>query len=583
MSEGPSGARPGRWGRRALIFLLGAAIWTLVSCYPNPYVLVRNLARYRHLPIDPRIEERMGWQLLPEPGQIELFVDSMLVPTPDWQVHRVPWYVPTAGETAQSSHGDCEAKAILLASLLAGKDLPFEIRASLTHIWVDYPGRRARSGENRDLAYLEGEGGRLRLQWPGRVPWGRVLAAQREQLWDAMPLARKTLWLIGIVWVGLAVALSGGSTPAGEIASRWRPRATDYLWRTCWLAALIFLATLAAANAWPEWGRSRWRVVDLWEVLAASAAAGGLAAWLSAVPRRRSVTVEDDGDRLVASSTLGPWQRSRGVYTEDVARVELRASAGGLQPWTVSAMLRTGERVPLLDYREEVTARGALRRLGLALRRRLVVRADRFETWTAADEISHSLRQRATGQPPPPLTDPPRGCVLSVADSEGSWAVRLPPPGRRAGLELVVFAAAPVLLATLTTIGVLRCPGGFLLWVGWVVSASLLGLMTYLAIVLRGEIVGYLAETRLEMEDGTLRYYTPEGKTESIRLDDIETVEMGRRGQTLTVAIVTPEQVLHIRGLGQADHQEWLRNAIEAAAIGAPRPERHDEAEDPSA
>jgi hypothetical protein len=46
-----------------LLFPLVAIIWTLVSCYPDPGVFVRNLARYRRLPIDRGIEERMGWEL----------------------------------------------------------------------------------------------------------------------------------------------------------------------------------------------------------------------------------------------------------------------------------------------------------------------------------------------------------------------------------------------------------------------------------------------------------------------------------------------------------------------------------------
>ena len=129
MTADPQPAQRRAGLRRAFIFLLAGAAWTLVSCYPNPAVLRRNLGRYQRLPVDPELEQKMEWQLPDEPGSIEHFVDSLLVPTPDWRLYRVPWYVPLPEEAVRLLHGDCEAKALVLASLLAGKGLPYEIRA----------------------------------------------------------------------------------------------------------------------------------------------------------------------------------------------------------------------------------------------------------------------------------------------------------------------------------------------------------------------------------------------------------------------------------------------------------------------
>ncbi|UCC67439.1 MAG: hypothetical protein JSV79_09925 [Armatimonadota bacterium] len=562
---------PASWRRRrrVLLFVLAAAAWTLLSCYPNPWVLVQNLARYRRLPIDPRIEGKMGWQLLPDPGQIELFVDSLLVPTADWPLYRVPWYVPTAAEAARASHGDCEAKAVLLASLLAGKELPYEIRASFSHIWVDYPGRRARPGEAKNLAYLQGEPGRLRARWPAEVPWREVLAVQREQLWEAMPLGRKALWLLGLLWVGLGAALLAPAPAHGELTSRWRPRAIDYLRRCFWLAWLVFFLTALAANLWPDAGRARWKVVDLREVLAVSAVGGALVAWLTALRRRRGVTAEQGGSRLALCSSLGWRKRSRTLETASIAHLELRASAGGLRPWTIAAVLRNGERVALLDYGCEVEARAALRNLGRGLGRPLVVRADGSETWTMADEIGLALRERAARRPPSPAPERPGGCALEVEESDGTWTIRLPAPGRRPSIGLLAFAVAPVVLVALATLGVLRFPGSFIVWAGWIAAIALVSLVTYVAIMLRVELIAYLARVRLEIGEGVLRYHTSEKKVEAVALEQIETIELARQGEVLSLAVVSPERVLHIRGLGAAEHREWVRKAIEYAIANA--------------
>ena len=567
MKERTGSRRRPRHSRRVLFFPLAAIVWTLLSCYPNPGVFVRNLARYRRLPIDRGIEEKMGWELPAESAQIEFFVDTLLTPIPDWPLYRVPWYVPTAVQAAGSMAGDCEAKAILLASLLAGKDLPYEIRASFNHIWVDYPGREVRRGESQELAYLEGEPGRLRLHWPGELPWREVLAVQREQLWDAMPLARKALWFVGLIWIAFALAFLRGPEPEGEFRSDWRPRPHHYLGRVFWSACLVFGWVTMGAILEARPTRAHWSIVDLREVLALAAVGGGLLAWLTVLRARRGVTAAEDGSQLRVRSSLGAWQRSRTLDAAVIAHLELGGGPDGSHPWTVRAAVPKGRHAPLLHYRGEVAARAALRSLGRALQRPLLVRGDRAETWTMVDEIPLSLRERAAQRPPAPPPAKPRGSVLEVAESDGRWVARLPAPGRRAGLELLVFAAVPVLLLVLATAGIRRFPGSFLIWAGWIVAASLLGFIVYLAIILRGEIVAYLAGVRVEVGEGALRYHTPEGKVESVELERIESIELARWGEAPTIAVVSPERVLHIRGLGPAEHREWLRRITEQAVI----------------
>jgi len=555
--------------RRILLFLVAAVVWTLLACYPNPVVLVRNLARYRHLPIDAEVERKMRWDLPSRAASLEFFVDSLLVPAPDWKTYRVPWYVPTALEAARTSHGDCESKTILLASLLEGKRLPYEIRASFTHIWVDYAGRRARPGETRELAYLEGEQGRLRLRRPGEVPWREVMAAQREQLWDAMPPARKALWLLGLLWIGLGAALLSGSTPEGDHTSQWRPRWRDYFWRAAGFAALVLAFTSVVSMSLHHYGRLWWTVAGLREAVAMAVTAGAFLAWLTMLRSPRAVTVTDGGSRLIVRSSLGLWRKERAVESAEITHLELIPSAAGYRPGTISAALRTGERVRLLHYRQELPARAALRSLGLSLSRPLLVRGDGAETRTMSDEIPLSLRARAARRPQAHETPRPRGCMVAVEESNGLWVIRMPPPERRAGLGLLGFAAAPVMFLALATLGVGRFPMLLVSWVVWMVATALVGLVTYLAIMLRGEIVAYLAGVRVEIGEGMLRYYTSEGKTETLQLDHIETTELARCGETATIAVVSPDRVLHIRGLGMPEHREWLRQTIQQVIVNA--------------
>ena len=574
--KAPARGLRAKW--RVVLLALGWAGWTLVSCYPNPRILVRNFARYHRLPVDPKIEQRMGWELPSDPLLMELFVDSLLAPTPDWARYRVPWYVPTPLEAARSLHGDCEAKAVLLASLLAGKGVPYEVRASLNHIWVEYEGRRPRPGERQELAYLEGKGARLRMRWPRRVEWREVIAVQREQLWGPMPLARKALWLVGLTWVGLAALLLGGRAPEGELRSRWKPRFLDYLARAGWLAALAFALIALAPGLRRDAAPVRWSVADLWEVLALSAFSGGLLAWLTLLRPARTVTIEPRGLGLALSSSMGPWRRARGLRASEVTHLLLEASPGGLRPWTISAALRRGEQIALLYYDRELAARQALRRLGLAIGRPLLVRSDGYVIWTMPDEMHLSLRERAAGRPAPPAGEPPgrqagpppRGCGLEVGDSAQRWELRFRASGRRPGIALLGMAAVPVIFAGLATLAVLRFPWQIGAWVGWIAGTSLLSLVVYIALVLRGEMVAMLAGARVEIAGGVLRSHTPEGSVEELEVGRIQTVELSRRGETPTVAIVSPEQVVHLRGLCAAEHTPWLRQTVEQAIVRVP-------------
>jgi len=558
-------AKPPRSRRLWGWWLLAALAWTLFVCYPNPAVLVRNLLRYRHFPIDPQLEKRTGWALPGKPSGIETFVDGIIVPTADWKLYRVPWFVPSPSDVLETLRGDCESKAVVLASLLAGKHIPYEIHASFNHIWVDYAGRRPRPGETRDIAYLDSrDGGGFRVHFPSKADWRQALAAQREQLWEAMPLARKGLWLLGLVWLLGLFAVVPRGPQQGSYASDWRVPANGYLARASWLAAIA----MAAVVAQPWLAGSRWSLADLWEALAFSAAAGAFVAWLTALRATRSASVDLDAGQLAVYWSLGRRRGRQRIKIADIAEIHVEGSAGGMRPWVVSAAMRIGRRVPLVRHRSEVPARAVGRDLGSLLGKPIVVRGDGAESRTMPDEVFQTLRDRAPRRIIMEDTTRPRGCDLVVDESDGRWLMRYP-PGGRAWVYLLIMAAFPVLLSCLLTYVILWRPLIMAFWAGWVIAAGFLGLSLYLALMLKGEVIARLAGARVEIGGGELRFYPPDGTVERVDLEQVESVEIGRLAETPTVAIVAPERVIHLRDLFPREQRQWVRQEVERAILRA--------------
>ena len=153
--------------------------------------------------------------------------------------------------------------------------------------------------------------------------------------------------------------------------------------------------------------------------------------------------------------------------------------------------------------------------------------------------------------------------------ADGLWGIGYPPPKVRDSLVLLVIALFPAGLLLLATWMAMRFAGSLLIWLGWILAASLLSLTVYLALVLRGEIVARLARVRVEIGGGELRFHNPEGGVESLPLADIGSVELSRVGETLTLSVVSPERVVHLRDLCSPEYREWVRGTIEHAIIQA--------------
>lgn len=189
-----------------LFFLLG---WVFFVLYPDPGLLQRSIHNFRHADVDAAAVVGLARRLPDKPRLIERAVLDTVVPySYDWQTSGVPWYFPTTAEVLKAGRGDCESRALVLASILKAKGIPYRLRLSFDHIWVDYPGKQPNAWENDRVAMGERRNGRFVLFWPQDFhPW-QELQAQLAIYWTPMPPLRKLLLLAGLLLVPLWNALA---------------------------------------------------------------------------------------------------------------------------------------------------------------------------------------------------------------------------------------------------------------------------------------------------------------------------------------------------------------------------------------
>ena len=204
--------------RRALVFL--ALAWVLVMLYPDPGMLVRSVRNIARPRIEPQAVAALAARLPDDPKAIDAYVLGRQVPYAyDWQSADVPWYFPTTAEALAAGRGDCESRAVVLASLLTAKGIPNDLRVSLGHIWVDYPGKEASALENEAVQVAGVKDGRFFLHWPGDLDPGREISEQLAIHWTPAPLWRLLLLFAGllliVLWNTLA-RLQGAGRVAGD-------------------------------------------------------------------------------------------------------------------------------------------------------------------------------------------------------------------------------------------------------------------------------------------------------------------------------------------------------------------------------
>jgi hypothetical protein len=210
-------------------FTLLFLAWVVVMMYPDPFVLAQSIRNFRHPNVDAAAVARLAARLPNDPALIEQAVLNDVVPYAyDWQTAGVPWFFPTTKEAVRQKAGDCESRAVVLASILAAKHIPYHLVMSIDHIWVDYPGKQPNAMENNAVAIGGNTGSHslFALHWPKDFNLWKEVQDQVGLYWTPMPPAHKAVLLGGLLFISLWNALAAAlrETRAGPLALRPLPR-----------------------------------------------------------------------------------------------------------------------------------------------------------------------------------------------------------------------------------------------------------------------------------------------------------------------------------------------------------------------
>ncbi len=185
-------------------------VWLLLVCYPDPRVLWRAIRYTITPPIDPEAVRSWARTLPDDPKLIEARVLERIQYAVPWQTSGVPWSVPSPAEALAAGAGDCQARALVLASVLAAKGIPYRLRASLDHMWVDYPAKQPNTLESpakllwerppRDAHGRSAPAVRWHLP---KIDWRESIRIEKEYFWDPAPATRKLALLagLGLIWI----------------------------------------------------------------------------------------------------------------------------------------------------------------------------------------------------------------------------------------------------------------------------------------------------------------------------------------------------------------------------------------------
>ena len=163
------------------LLLLG---WVLFVVYPNPFTLTNSIHNFEHPNVDPAAVAAIAKTLPNNPKLIEQYVLTKVQPySYDWQTFDVPWYFPTTRQALAQGKGNCQGRALVLASILKYKHIPYQLEMSFDHIWVNYAGHVSTALENNAVVLGRQVNGHFVLQWPKNFhPWAE-LKAQLGQYW----------------------------------------------------------------------------------------------------------------------------------------------------------------------------------------------------------------------------------------------------------------------------------------------------------------------------------------------------------------------------------------------------------------
>ena len=202
--------------------LTGMLLWIGLVLYPDPRALTASVRRLIHPPVDAAAVRELASTLPDDPAAVEGFSQDYVQYRSAWEVYNMPWYFPTVDEVLQDRAGDCQAEAILTASILQAKGLPYTFRYSFDHVWVDYPGKQVTALEDPATAFVSDEGEGWWASLPDRIPLRDIVEERIKFHWDPMPAERKAALILGLVALLIAGEGLAGPLlrPVGRLLAR---------------------------------------------------------------------------------------------------------------------------------------------------------------------------------------------------------------------------------------------------------------------------------------------------------------------------------------------------------------------------
>jgi hypothetical protein len=212
---------------RHLLVVLFIALWIGAVVYPDPRPLVTSIARLKSPPVDAAAVAGIAATLPNDYKTIEQFSLDYVVYKPAWTVYRLPWYFPTMQEVLRDHAGDCQGRALLAASIFKAKGMPYTMRYSFDHVWVDYPGKLPPSMEDAATSFVADSGGGWLAKLPSKIPLWSIIKVRVGYHWTPMPLLQKLMIVLGslmIIGWGERAAWRRLFAGAGALLRIRRPR-----------------------------------------------------------------------------------------------------------------------------------------------------------------------------------------------------------------------------------------------------------------------------------------------------------------------------------------------------------------------
>jgi hypothetical protein len=197
----PSSPRRARGVLRHVLIILAVVVWIGAVVYPDPRPFITSLARLRNPPVDAQAVAGVAAGLPRDYKTIEDFALQYVPYTPAWTVYGLPWYFPTVPEVLRDRAGDCQARAILAASIFEAKGMPYTLRYSFDHVWVDYPGKQYADMEDPATSFVADSGKGWLAKLPGRIPLWSIIKVRVAYHWTPMPMMQKIMILMGALLI----------------------------------------------------------------------------------------------------------------------------------------------------------------------------------------------------------------------------------------------------------------------------------------------------------------------------------------------------------------------------------------------